>query len=157
MPDDPYRTDIVTWSRQQAERLRRHVAGERVNDLDWEHVIEEIEGVANSEIAEVRSALGQTMLHALKVVRWPAHSDVGPWTNKAIVALDQAQERYRPSMAQAISVEKSFARARRAALATPGDTPGQPLPETTSLTLAELMDESTDLRALVEAIGHGAA
>ena len=53
MPDDLYRTDIVTWSRLQADRLRRHLAGERVNDLDWEHVIEEIEDLGNSEIAAV--------------------------------------------------------------------------------------------------------
>ena len=101
MPDDLYRTDIVTWSRQQAERLRQHVAGERVNDLDWAHVIEEIEDLGSSEIAAVRSLLGQAMLHALKVARWPESSAVNHWFGEAVTFLDQAQERYRPSMAQA--------------------------------------------------------
>ncbi|MFZ4409368.1 MAG: DUF29 family protein [Paracraurococcus sp.] len=79
MPDDLYRTDIVTWSRQQAERLRRHVGGERVNDLDWEHVIEEIEDLGNSEITAVRSLLIQAMVHALKIVRWPDSPAVNHW------------------------------------------------------------------------------
>ena len=49
MPDDTlYHIDIVTWSRQQAERLRRHAAGERVNGLDRGHAIEEIEGSGSS-------------------------------------------------------------------------------------------------------------
>ena len=34
MPDDLYHTDILGWSKAQAERLRRVAAGERVNDLD---------------------------------------------------------------------------------------------------------------------------
>ena len=43
MPDDLYSRDILAWSIAQAERLRRMAAGERVNDLDWANVIEEVE------------------------------------------------------------------------------------------------------------------
>jgi hypothetical protein len=34
---DLYDRDILEWSERQAERLRRHAAGERINDtdLDW--------------------------------------------------------------------------------------------------------------------------
>src|SRR5262245_32330424 len=41
-----YDTDILLWSEHQAELLRRHAAGERVNDaaLDWPNIVEEIEG-----------------------------------------------------------------------------------------------------------------
>ena len=94
MPDDLYRTDIVTWSRLQADRLRRHLAGERVNDLDWEHVIEEIEGLGNSEIAAVTALLTQAMLHALKVARWPTSTAVLHSTGEAATFLVQAQRRY---------------------------------------------------------------
>ena len=48
MPDDLWRTDTYTWSLQQAERLRRLRDGERVNDLDWDNVIEEIESAGRS-------------------------------------------------------------------------------------------------------------
>ena len=154
MPDDLYRTDIVTWSRLQADRLRRHLAGERVNDLDWEHVIEEIEDLGNSEIAAVRSFLIQAMIHALKIARWPASPAVNHWTGEAANFLQQAQDRYRRSMARDLSVETCFARARRTVLATPGDGPDQPIPDRTDLGLDALMDEAADLRALIDSLGR---
>jgi len=158
MPDDTlYRTDIVTWSRQQAERLRRHVAGERVNDLDWEHVIEEIEDLGNSEIAQVNSLLLQAMIHALKVARWPESSAVLHWRGEAATFLLQAQARYRPSMARSIAVADLYAKARRLVLATDQDVPPQPIPERLDLTLSDLTDDGADLRTLVDALGGRAA
>ncbi|MCB4822388.1 DUF29 domain-containing protein [Roseicella aerolata] len=157
MPDDLYRTDIVTWSRLQADRLRRHVAGERVNDLDWEHVIEEIEDLGNSEIAAVTSLLTQAMVHALKMARWPASTAVPHWTGEAVNFLVQAQRRYHRSMAARISVQQCFDDARRTVLATPGDGPAQPIPDRTDLSLDALMDEEADLRALIGAIGRAPA
>ena len=156
MPDDLYRTDIVTWSRQQAALLRRHLAGERVNDLDWAHVIEEIEDLGNSEIAAVISLLSQAMIHALKIARWPESDAVPHWYSEAMTFLDQAQERYRPSMAHAIDVERRLAKARRLVLGLPSQGgPAADLPDCPAPSLAALMDEEADLRALVEAIGRG--
>ncbi len=43
MPDDLYDRDVLAWSEHQADLLRRLARGERVDDLDWEHVVEEIE------------------------------------------------------------------------------------------------------------------
>jgi len=55
---DLYDTDIVTWSAQQAELLRRVAAGERINDLvDWGNVIEEIESVGQSQVDALESLL----------------------------------------------------------------------------------------------------
>ena len=155
MPDDLYRTDIVTWSRLQADRLRRHLAGERVNDLDWEHVIEEIEDLGNSEIAAVTSLLTQAMVHALKIARWPASTAVPHWTGEAVGFLVQAQRPYRRSMAARVSVEECFADARRTVLATPGGDPTAPIPDRTDLPLDALMDRAADLRALLDSLGRG--
>lgn len=155
MPDDLYRTDIVTWSRQQAERLRRHVAGERVNDLDWDHVIEEIEDLGNSEISTVTSLLTQAMLHALKITRWPGSTAAMHWAGEAVNFLAQAQRRYRRSMAARVSVEECFADAWRTVLAMPGSDPAAPIPDRIDMTLEALMDRSADLRTLIEAIGRG--
>ncbi|MCO6415767.1 DUF29 domain-containing protein [Siccirubricoccus sp. KC 17139] len=157
MPDDLYRTDIVTWSRQQAERLRRHVAGERVNDLDWEHVIEEIEDLGLSEINAVASLLTQAMVHALKIARWPDSEAVPHWTAEAVNFLAQAQRRYRPSMATRIAAEECFDDARRVVLATPGQGPEAPIPAAAALDLPAVMDRGADLRALIETLGHGPA
>jgi hypothetical protein len=47
MPDDLYDRVALAWSEHQAGLLWR---GERVNEVDWEHVIEEIEDVGLSEL-----------------------------------------------------------------------------------------------------------
>lgn len=157
MPDDLYRTDIVTWSRRQADALRRHVAGERVNDLDWEHVIEEIEDLGNSEISAVNSLLLQAMIHALKIARWPDSPSASHWQAEAVTFLEQAQYKYRTSMAANMDLQNTFRRARKAVMAMTYDGPAQPLPETIGLTLQVLTEDDADLRALIDAIGRGTA
>jgi Domain of unknown function DUF29 len=57
MSDDLYDRDILTWSRHQADLLRRIARGQRVNGVDWEHVVEEIEDVGLSELRVGRTAL----------------------------------------------------------------------------------------------------
>ena len=77
MPDDSYRSDIMLWSRTQADRLRRVATGERVNDVDWEHVIEEVEDLGASELRAVKNLLVQAMLHGLECFAWPEHHSSG--------------------------------------------------------------------------------
>ena len=43
---DLYDTDILLWSEQQAELLRRRAA----NALDWDNLVEEVEAVGRSEL-----------------------------------------------------------------------------------------------------------
>jgi hypothetical protein len=55
---DIYDEDILLWSEQQAELLRRMAQGDRVNDqVDWENVAEEIVDVGRSELRAVASYL----------------------------------------------------------------------------------------------------
>ena len=62
-----YETDILQWSEQQRDLLRRLATGERVNELiDWENVAEEIEAVGSEQLHAVRSHLIQALLHDLK-------------------------------------------------------------------------------------------
>jgi hypothetical protein len=105
MPDDLYRDDILTWSLEQAARLRRARAGERVNDLDWDNIIEEIETLGRSETEAVRSLLAQSILHLLKRRAWPTSSAMRKWHNDAADFLVQAQRMYRPSMAQRMELD----------------------------------------------------
>ena len=46
---DLYDTDVVLWSEQQADLLRRRALGSLVNDgeLDWTNIAEEIESLGN--------------------------------------------------------------------------------------------------------------
>jgi hypothetical protein len=79
MPDDLYERDILTWSEHQADLLRRAARGERVNNVDWAHVVEEIEDVGLSELNAVNSHLRLTLLHVLKLASWPDNSAVRHW------------------------------------------------------------------------------
>jgi hypothetical protein len=45
MPDDLYDRDTIARLEHQADLPRRVARGERVNEVDWDHVIEEIEDV----------------------------------------------------------------------------------------------------------------
>ncbi|MCB4820797.1 DUF29 domain-containing protein [Roseicella aerolata] len=149
MPDDLYHRDILAWSIAQAERLRRVAAGERVNDIDWENVIEEIESVGRSEARSVDSLLTQALVHALKVAAWPDHAASRKWRNEIGLFLDQARSRYSPGMAQVLDLAAMHRRARRLVLDLDMRRPPQPLPEAIDLTLAGLLDESLGADALI--------
>ena len=94
-----YHTDILTWSEQQAGLLRRVGAGEPINDqVDWDHVVEEIEALGQYQVDQVRSWLMQAMLHMLKVKAFPNSLAVDHWKAEMRGFLDDAVDTYRPSM-----------------------------------------------------------
>ena len=149
MPDDLYSRDILAWSIAQAECLRRVAAGERVSDLDWANVIEEV-GVGGAERNQaVVSLLRQALVHALKVIAWPDHRASRQWRNEIGNFLDEARDRYTPSMAQQIDLEALLRKARARTLSLAMDAPPVALAETTNVTLAELLDESLGADALI--------
>ena len=76
-----YDTDILVWSEQQAELLRRRAAGELVNDdkLDWPNIAEEIEGVGSNRLHAIESLLIQALRHMMKAEAWPLAPDVPNW------------------------------------------------------------------------------
>ena len=143
MPDDLHHSDILAWSRAQAERLRRMRRGELVNDLDWEHVIEEIEDVGGSQLSAVRSHLGLAMLHALKALAWPDHPAVKHWQDEITVFLANAQDGFQPGVQQHVDPGEIYARAlkRLRKLAPFEGSPPRPLPQSVPFTAAELRDE----------------
>src|SRR4030081_2972905 len=82
MPDDLYDRDVLAWSERQAALLRRVARGERVNDVDWDHVVEEIEDVGISELNAVHSYLRQMLAHLLKLHGWPDSDACEHWRNE---------------------------------------------------------------------------
>ena len=109
MPDDLYWDDTLLWSEQQAARLRRLAAGERVNDVDWEHVIEEIEDVGKTELRACTSLLRQAMRHLLKLHIWPGNDAAPHWRGEARVFLADARHAFSPSMRQNIDLAGIYA------------------------------------------------
>jgi len=57
-----YEQDAYTWALRNAELIR----SQRFNEVDWEHVAEEIEAVGKSEWRELESRLIVLLAHLLK-------------------------------------------------------------------------------------------
>ncbi|WP_158287604.1 DUF29 domain-containing protein [Falsiroseomonas bella] len=155
MPDDLYDRDFVAWAQAQADRLRRVAAGERVNDLDWANVIEEIETSGRSEVQAVASLLEQGLIHAMKVAAWPDHPAAGHWRGEVRTFLNNALRRFTPSMRQLLDLPGIHADALDAVLEMDMGQPPMALRADTDLTLDELL--SRDLRpdALVARLRKG--
>jgi Domain of unknown function DUF29 len=111
MPDDLYDRDVLAWSEQQATLLRRAARGERVNDIDWTHVVEEIEDVGLSELNAVHSYLRQILVHLLKLHGWPGLGACRHWRSEIVAFQTDAQRRFTPSMRQRIDLDAIYARA----------------------------------------------
>ena len=54
--------DFYGWTQDQADALRRRSA----NEIDWDNLLTEIEGLGNSARSELRSRLAAVVLHLLK-------------------------------------------------------------------------------------------
>jgi hypothetical protein len=141
--NDAYDTDILVWSEQQAQLLRRLAAGERVNDLiDWENVIEEVNSVGREQLHAVESLLLQALVHMLKAQGWPGARDAENWRADSRGFRAQAANRFAPSMRQRLDLDRLYRQALRAVPQTMDGTPPEPLPDSCPLTLEELLSEA---------------
>ena len=57
-----YERDFFAWTQDQADALRRR----RANELDWENLLEEVEGMGKQARGELRSHLIVLLTHMLK-------------------------------------------------------------------------------------------
>lgn len=143
--DGTYETDIVGWSEDQAERLRRLAGSERANDagIDWPNVIEEIEAVGRSERRAVMSHLAVALRHVLKIYGWPNHPATDHWFDEATAALSDMQAAIDPGMGQRLDLEKAYDSIRRKVEALTMDGHGpRPLPVAIPLVFDDLQDEA---------------
>jgi hypothetical protein len=136
-----YDTDILLWSENQADLLRRRAAGETVNDaeMDWPNIAEEIEDVGRSQLHSVESLLVQALRHMLKAEAWPLSREAPSWRADAIDFRRQARRRFAPSMQRRVDVPGLYA---DALAALPETIDGQlPVPVVCPVTLDELLGE----------------
>jgi hypothetical protein len=138
--DNLYETDILRWSEQQSDLLRRHAQGERVNALiDWENVAEEIESVGREQLHAVESLLVQALVHMLKAQAWPDSRDAATWRAEAVRFRGDARRRYVRSMRQKLDVGALYRDARRAMPELIDGQPPLPVPPSCALTLEVLL------------------
>lgn len=146
MQDDLYDTDVLIWSEQQAALLRRLARGERVNEVDWAHVIEEIEDVGLAQLHAVESHLQLLLAHLLKIAGWPDSTAVGHWRSEAVSFQAQAERRFVPSMRQRIRLDRIYASAlHQASVAAYDGTAPRPLPGHCPFTLDALLSEAIEV------------
>jgi hypothetical protein len=164
-----YEEDIYAWSQHQAAVLRRMAANPAAlpNDLDLEHVAEEIEEVGNEQRFGVESNLIQAFIHLVKLVALPQDGAARHWSKEANAFLATAARRWRPSMRRAIDPDRLWSDARRQAvrdLEIDGH-PVPPLPKECPFGLDELGGGDADPRDLASRLaaavaasrpGHGA-
>lgn len=147
-----YDADILLWSEQQADLLRRLARGERVNDaVDWENLIEEVGDVGRSEFNSVASLLEVGLIHLLLAHGSPRPEPVAHWRSEAITALAGATRRYAPSMGQRIDLGEIWAialLASREKLASDGG-PATALPDACPFAVGDLIRRPPDLDALL--------
>ena len=79
MPNDLYGRDVLAWSEQQADLLRRLAREEQVSGVDWEHVIDEIACVGRTELDDLCSYLRRMLVHLLKAHGWPDSPYANEW------------------------------------------------------------------------------
>jgi hypothetical protein len=61
-----YDTDYYKWTQQQADAMRRR----ELQLVDWQNLIEEIEGLGKSEKRKLESYLARLLDHLLKLSFW---------------------------------------------------------------------------------------
>ena len=161
-----YEEDIYAWSQHQARVLRGLAAsGLRLpNDLDLEHVAEEIEEVGNEQRFACESNLIRALIHLIKIVALQEDLAARHWTTEANTFLDTAARRYRPSMRQTLDPAKIWSHACRRAtqdLEVNGHAV-PPLPREPPLAFDALVADEADARDLaaqlassIAALRHG--
>jgi Domain of unknown function DUF29 len=143
MPDDLYDRDALAWSEHQASLLRRVARGERVNEVDWEHVIEEIEDVGLSQLHAVESYLELIFVHLLKISAWPDSDAVNHWRAELVSFQSNALRRFAPSMLQRLDDASAYRSAvRQVTLLHGGDRPDW-WPAASPFTIEELLNRDS--------------
>ena len=149
MPDGIYDRDILRWADQQAALLRRLAAGERVNaEVDWPHVIEELQDVGLSELRACESLLRQAIVHLLKLHAWP-DGPAAHWRGETVGFLADAAARFTPSMRQRIDLDRLYRRACGQVEAQQDHPGALDVPAACPWSLDDLLTERTDLPALL--------
>lgn len=93
-----YEDDLAAWGNEQAIALRNH----RGDQLDWEHLAEEIEGLVASEKRALKSQIRRLIMHLLK---WEKQSSrrSRSWAN----TIENAREEIKESLEEKPSLRSS--------------------------------------------------
>jgi hypothetical protein len=74
-----YERDTAAWAEHQAAALRAAARGGSNQQLDWEHLAEEIEGLSKSLRLGLRSQISRIVQHLVKLRYSPASDPRNAW------------------------------------------------------------------------------
>jgi Domain of unknown function DUF29 len=96
--DELYEQDFYVWTQRQAEALRR-LAETRPNvELDFPHLIEEVEDLGTSQRDAVRSQLRRIIEHCLKLEYSRALDPRAGWYDSILDARAELDDKLSPSL-----------------------------------------------------------
>ena len=96
-----YDTDVVAWSNEQAQLLR---AG-KFNQLDLEHLAEEIEDVGKSEQRELANKMSVLLAHLLK---WAFQPELRASSDSWRLTIKEQRKRIVARLAKTPSLQRSL-------------------------------------------------
>ncbi|NNM71910.1 DUF29 domain-containing protein [Enterovirga aerilata] len=152
-----YDDDVYAWAYEQVAILRDLAASRRdlPNALDVEHICEEIEGVARTDLREAESFMRLVLLHLLKIASVPDAPSVDHWRDEVLVFQSDFQTVVTPSILQKIDTGRVWRLAVRLAtsqLAREGDQILGGLPVECPILPADLAGQPFDLGVALDRI-----
>ena len=147
-----YETDFVEWADHTAELLRQG----KFHEVDLEHLIEEVEGLAGSDRHAVRSQLTRLLMHLIKERIQPERAG-SSWRTSIVDARREIRLKLEasPSLRPYLNtiVAEDYHEAVKDALdetGLAGKALAFPLPANCPYTLSQLLEDDLDaLRAML--------
>jgi len=145
-----YDTDYYLWTQDQARRLRA-LTGH--NNLDIEHLAEEVEDMGKAELRAAKSYLRKILVHLLKLATAPGATAAAHWRTEIVALHNDLLATVTPGMRQHLDLNKIWDRAKREAavgLAEHGDALPDDVPDEAPVCLEALLSENLDIDAVLE-------
>lgn len=113
-----YDDDILLWSEQQAEIIRRlgRTRRDLPNEFDIENVAEEVESVGRSELAAVESYIELVLSHLIKIAFELESESSRHWRSEIVAFHGNMKRRYAESMRGRIALDDLWRLARKQAI-----------------------------------------
>jgi cytochrome P450 len=157
-----YDADILLWSEQQAEVIRRlgRTRHDVSNELDVENVAEEMESVGRSELAAVESRIGRVFVHLIKLAVQPGADALRRWRGEIAAFHSEARRRYSPCMRQRIDLDELWRSAREQVMLSyegAQELLMTNLPIECPIAIEDLLAERIDISHLMQRVRAGEA
>jgi hypothetical protein len=143
-----YDQDFYAWAMKQAATLRQLKASGRSLPLDFEHLIEEVENLARSELRAARSQVRRLLHHLLKLEYSPAQPPRRQWLNTVDDARAELEDTLSTTIRSKLASDLAacYAKVRTTACRDLSEKDGPEaaasLPESCPYTLDQLLDET---------------